>query len=131
MAKSLSGSTSTALILFAHGSRDPEWAQPFRRIQAAMRIRRPGATVKLAFLEMMKPTLDAAVSELAACGHARITVAPLFLAQGAHLKNDLARILGAIRADHPQIEIALLPAIGETEAITNAIADWLVASTTS
>ena len=30
---------SSALILFAHGARDPEWAAPLRRVQAAVRDR--------------------------------------------------------------------------------------------
>ena len=120
----------SAVVLFAHGSRDPEWAQPFRRIQDAIRLRQPGIQVELAFLEIMEPTLDHAVSALASSGHSTITVAPLFMAQGAHLKRDLTRILDAIRADHPKTNIALLPAIGEVEAIIDAISDWLVVSTT-
>lgn len=131
MANSSSGSTSTALILFAHGSRDPEWAQPFRRIQAAIRTRQPGTAVKLAFLEFMQPTLDTAVSELVKSGHAIIAVAPLFMAQGAHLKSDLTRILDAIRADHPKTEITLLPAIGEVGTVIDTISNWLVVSITS
>ena len=31
-----------ALILFAHGARDPEWANPMRRVQAAVRAAKWG-----------------------------------------------------------------------------------------
>jgi sirohydrochlorin cobaltochelatase len=117
-----------AIILFAHGARDPGWAQPFRKIQRAIEARRTGATVELAFLEIMEPSLADAVAGLAKAGHTRITVAPLFMAQGGHLKNDLPKILDAIRAEHRGSEITLLPAIGEVDAILDAISDWLVSA---
>ena len=47
---------TTALILFAHGARDPEWASPMRRVQAAIRKRLGGVQVELAFLEFMAPS---------------------------------------------------------------------------
>lgn len=123
--------TSSAIILFAHGARDPEWAQPFRKIQRAIEARQPGTTVELAFLEIMQPALADAVAELVKAGHTRITVAPLFMAQGGHLKNDLPKILDAIRAEHRGSEITLLPAIGEVDAILDAISDWLVSAAAS
>ena len=45
------------IVLFAHGSRDPEWAQPFERIAAELRDE---FLVELAYLERMKPTLEEA-----------------------------------------------------------------------
>lgn len=115
-----------ALVLFAHGARDPQWAEPFKRIQAAIRARRSGAVVELAFLELMQPVLADAINKLVADGHRRITVAPLFMAQGGHLRNDLPKLLDSIRAAHAGVEISVLPAVGDVETILNAIADWLV-----
>ena len=90
---------------------------------------RPGVTVDLAFLEFMEPPLADAVEKLALAGHTSITIAPLFMAQGGHLKNDLPKILDAIRAEHRGAEITLLPAIGDVDAILDAIAGWLVGAT--
>jgi sirohydrochlorin cobaltochelatase len=120
---------SPAIILFAHGARDPEWAQPFKKIKRALEARQPGVTVELAFLELMEPALADAVAKLANAGHPSITIAPLFMAQGGHLKNDLPKILDALRADYPETEITLLPAIGDVDAILDAIAGWLVGAT--
>src|SRR6187200_346476 len=94
-----------AIILFAHGARDPGWAEPFRKIKRALEARRPGVTVELAFLELMEPGLPDAVAKLALASHRSITVAPLFMAQGGHLKNDLPKILDALRAEHPGVKI--------------------------
>jgi sirohydrochlorin cobaltochelatase len=117
--------TKSALILFGHGAHDPEWALPFRKIRDTLRSRNPALTVELAFLELMEPTLLDAIARLAAAGHKRITVAPLFIAQGSHLKHDLPRILDMIRADHRGVAITLLPALGEVDAVLDLIASWL------
>ena len=69
-------SAATALVLFAHGARDPQWAAPFKRIQAAIRAQRPGVVVELAFLELMQPVLADAIGTLVAAGHRNITIAP-------------------------------------------------------
>jgi sirohydrochlorin cobaltochelatase len=115
-----------AIILFAHGARDPSWADPFQKIKRLLEAKHPGAAVELAFLELMEPSLPDAVAKLARAGHRSITIAPIFMAQGGHLKNDLPQILDALRADYPGTSLKLLPAIGDVDAILAAIADWLV-----
>jgi sirohydrochlorin cobaltochelatase len=114
------------IVLFAHGSRDPEWARPFEAIRDIVRQSRPEYPIELAYLEIMSPALEEAVASLVEQGALAITVFPLFMAQGAHLKQDLSRILAAIRASHPRIPIAMEPAVGDTPAIRQAIADWIL-----
>jgi sirohydrochlorin cobaltochelatase len=115
----------SALVLFAHGSRDPDWAAPFRTVQQRVAAKKPELAVELAFLEIMKPTLAEATDALASSGCGRITIAPLFMAQGAHLKRDLARLMSEVRARHPGIELSLLPAAGEIESVIDAMSTWL------
>ena len=114
----------TAILLFAHGARDPAWAQPFERIAARMRQSQPGLRVRLAFLELMSPPLAEAVASLAREGVRRITLVPLFLAQGGHLREDLPRLLTAIREKHPVVRIDVTSAIGDSPVLTDAIAEW-------
>jgi sirohydrochlorin cobaltochelatase len=123
----LSANPATAILLFAHGARDPSWAEPFRRIVARLGRKQPGIRVELAFLEWMQPTLASAVAGLAAEDIGHITVVPLFLAQGGHLKEDLPRLLDDIRRHHPALRIDVTSAIGDAEELTNAIADWAFA----
>jgi len=118
----------SALILFAHGARDAQWSEPFHAMQKAVAGRRPDLTVELAFLEIMQPALADCVASLARTGHQRIVIAPLFLAQGGHLKKDLPRLLNELEAKHPTSEISVLPPIGEVTEILNAISEWLVNS---
>ena len=123
----MSTAPNSAIILFAHGARDPEWAAPFRRIAARLRESSPNLPVQLAFLELMQPALADAVARMAADGITRITVVPLFLAQGGHLKEDLPRLLDDIRRGHPGVTIDITEAIGDSEVMTAAIADWALA----
>jgi sirohydrochlorin cobaltochelatase len=118
----------SALVLFAHGSRDPEWAQPLRGVQEKIRRQRPTLTVELAYLEFMTPSLPDVLQSLVASGKRRIAIAPLFIAQGAHLRQDLAALVAAARARHGDVKIKVLPAIGEVEAVIEAMSIWIAAN---
>jgi sirohydrochlorin cobaltochelatase len=74
----------------------------------------------------MAPTLEEAIASLVKRGAPAIAVVPLFMAQGGHLKQDLPRILDAIRASYPHIPISLEPPIGEVPEILDAIAAWIL-----
>ncbi|MBS1131255.1 MAG: Cobalamin [Proteobacteria bacterium] len=113
---------TTALILFAHGARDPEWANPMRRVQAAVRQRMTNIPVELAFLEFMTPTLPERASELIAQGADKIVVMPMFVARGGHLKKETPEMIEALRAKYPDVEFSLAPAIGEHEMVVQAMA---------
>ena len=115
------------IVLFAHGARDPQWAEPFARIRERVRASRPEYPIEIAYLEIMTPTLEDAIAAVISEGAMAVTVFPLFMAQGGHLKQDLPRILEAIRATHPHIPISLEPAIGDVPEILEAIAGWILA----
>jgi sirohydrochlorin cobaltochelatase len=110
------------LILFAHGARDPRWAAPFEAVAAAVRAARPGLAVRLAFLEFMAPTLPEAGAELAAAGCTDLTVLPMFLGAGGHVRKDLPLLLDELRAAHPALVVSLQPAIGEIDSVVAAMA---------
>lgn len=112
-----------ALILFAHGARDPEWAAPLRRVQQLLAERNPGLLVELAFLEFMSPTLDQCIEQLSRKSIGSIVILPMFIAQGGHLKRELPEMLAILRHRHPLIDIRLERAIGEDEAVLAAMAD--------
>ena len=122
--------SSQAIILFAHGARDPEWAAPFGIIQNQVQAARPDVHVELAFQDFMTPTLEAAAAQAAAHGARRVVVVPLFMAQGGHLKQDLPRMVGKIREQHPQLELQVMPAIGDVPEILQAITDWVLRGVT-
>jgi sirohydrochlorin cobaltochelatase len=115
------------VVLFAHGSRDPDWAEPFRKILQRVQASRPEYPIALAFLEQMSPTLEEAIDAVLEEGASAITVFPLFMAQGGHLKQDLPRIVDAIRATRPHVPISLESAAGDVPEVLDAIASWILA----
>jgi len=116
---------ASAIILFAHGARDPEWARPFHGILARLQQILPDTPVMVAYLECVQPTLADAVTQLAAEGTTSITLIPMFLARGGHLKEDLPKRLDLIRQQHPELNFNISPAIGEVDAILQNLADWV------
>jgi sirohydrochlorin cobaltochelatase len=119
----MKSAAATALILFAHGARDPEWANPMRRVQAAIRQRVSGVPVELAFLEFMTPTLPECVTHLIGAGAGKVVILPMFIARGGHLKRELPEMLEILRSTHPAVEFVLGGAIGEEEIVVQAMAD--------
>ena len=119
---------SDAIVLFAHGSRDPGWAEPFERLAARVRAERPGARVALAYLEITPPTLEDAVAALVAEGARSVAVVPVFLAPGGHVRRDLPLAVERLRSRYPAARFRVLPTIGEADAVTGAIAAWIAAT---
>ncbi len=115
------------ILLFAHGARDPQWARPFEAIRDRLRARRPEFPVELAFLELMSPSLEEAVATLRGKGVAAITIFPLFMAPGGHIRNDLPRIVEQMRQAHPEVPIAVQRPIGEVPELLDAMAAWILA----
>ena len=119
---------TTALILFAHGARDPEWASPLRRVQAAIRQRTGDVAVELAFLEFIPPSLHDCAAALVAGGAANIVVMPMFIAQSGHLKRDVPEMLERLRSTWPEVRFSLAGAIGENEIVVQAMATAALAA---
>ncbi|GMV02267.1 MAG: CbiX/SirB N-terminal domain-containing protein [Burkholderiaceae bacterium] len=113
---------TTVLILFAHGARDPAWRAPVDALARRLRASLPRVEVVPAFLESMPPTLADAVATAVDEGATRIAVAPVFWAQGGHLKRDVPALLARICAVHPGLRIDLWPVLGERDAVLDAIA---------
>jgi sirohydrochlorin cobaltochelatase len=87
-----------------------------------MLSRRTDARVRLAYLELMSPSLTEAITALAAEGAKSIRIVPVFLGQGGHTKEDLPKLVAKAREQHPALEISLDAAIGEQASVIEAIA---------
>ena len=119
--------SQAALILFAHGSRDPKWAEPFKAIQTLIRAQVPDTTVELAFLELMQPGIQECLSNLVKQGVKRVSIVPIFLAAGRHLREDLPTLIAPIRQQFPDLEINVSAPIGEIPEFQAAIAKLALA----
>ena len=114
--------SESALVLFAHGSRDPKWAEPFKAIQALIRAQAPDMPVELAFLELMQPGIQECLIELANKSVKRISIVPIFLAAGRHLREDLPALVAPIQKQYPHLVINVTAPIGDIPEFQSAIA---------
>ena len=117
-----------ALVLFAHGARAVSWKQPFERLQTLSQEKLSDAIVKLAFLELMEPSLSDVVAELVQSGCEQIQVVPVFLGQGAHVLRDLPLIIEELTAHYPQVSLQVSQAVGENALVLDAIASYCVSN---
>jgi sirohydrochlorin cobaltochelatase len=112
------------LILFAHGARDPRWAEPLARLRDRLAGRAPETPVAVAYLEIMTPDLPGAAGALIAGGCDALTIVPVFLGQGGHVRRDLAGLVAALATAHPGVAIDTAPAVGEDDAVLDALAAY-------
>jgi len=69
--------------------------------------------VKLAYMEFVEPTLSTIAEQCAKNGVGKLRVLPIFMAAGAHLATDVPEEVRKIKKRHPQLEVEVLPPIGE------------------
>jgi sirohydrochlorin cobaltochelatase len=113
-----------AILLYGHGARNPEWAQPFHRIRDAIKASEPKALVEPGFLELMRPSFDEGVASLVEQGATEIVVVPIFMAAGSHVKKDLPQLAANAMDRHPGLVIDLAAPVGEVESVLAAMADY-------
>ena len=101
------------LVLYAHGSRDPHWREPFERLLGDVASHRGGESVRLAYMEFAEPTLMEVAGEAIRDGFGTIRILPLFLAGGAHVAKDIPEQVAAVLGRYPRLEVLVLPPVGE------------------
>ena len=114
----------TAIILYAHGARDPRWAEAFERLRERVAARAPECPVVLAFLEHREPDLTTAFREVHRQGARQVRVVPLFFGRGGHLRDDFPKRLEEARRAAPGLAIEVTEAAGENAAVLEALATF-------
>ena len=112
-----------AIILFAHGSRDPLWHKPIQAVAERIVQRSPHTVVRCAYLELTEPDLPHVANELVAQGANSLCVVPMFLGVGRHAREDLPELITALKASHPSVDIRCQPAVGEQESLLDLLAE--------
>lgn len=123
-------SATRGLILFAHGSRDARWCEPVQAVARRVAELEPGLGVRCAYLEIVPPDLSSAAMELIAGGARSISVLPLFLGMGKHLREDLPELVAQLRSAHPDVSFQLRQAVGEAPEVIELLARLAVQNVT-
>jgi sirohydrochlorin cobaltochelatase len=114
-----------ATVFFCHGSRSPDWRAPFDLLAADYQRRQPQQRVRLAFLELMSPTLPEVLAELAGAGTDVVRIVPLFLAPGAHTRRDLPALVAQARQRWPDLRVEIMPTLLESQTLRAAVVEAL------
>ncbi|MFI9543122.1 sirohydrochlorin chelatase [Streptomyces sp. NPDC052016] len=85
-----------ALVVVAHGSRDPRALSTVRTLLDRVRDLRPDLPVHLGHIELNEPLLTDTLAGLEARGTAEAVLVPLLLSRGYHVKRDIPEMAGAV-----------------------------------
>ncbi|WP_229379241.1 sirohydrochlorin chelatase [Streptomyces sp. VRA16 Mangrove soil] len=108
-----------ALVLVAHGSRNPGALATVTELVERIREQRPGLTVRLGHIELNEPLLSDTLTALPA---GRAVLVPLLLSRGHHVKHDIPGAADA--ADHLLTRVAA--PLGPHPLLVDALHDRLV-----
>ncbi len=86
-----------ALVVVAHGSRDPRALSTVRTLLDRVRALRPGLPVHLGHIELNEPLLTDTLADLDARGTRDAVLVPLLLSRGYHVKRDIPEMAAAAR----------------------------------
>lgn len=119
----MSSSSQRAIVLFAHGSRDPLWHRPIQAVADTIGRRAPATPVACAYLELSAPDLHTACEGLIRQGVSTLTIVPMFLGVGKHAREDLPALMTQLREHWPDVDFQLQPAVGENRRLIELLAD--------
>ncbi|MFJ2837065.1 sirohydrochlorin chelatase [Nocardia sp. NPDC087230] len=122
------GGSEPALILVAHGSRDPRSAANAAAVRDLVAAQRPDLTVRLAFLDLNAPSVDQVVDGVAALGFTRAIVVPMLLGSAFHARVDLPGLLYTARRRHPLLRLDQADVLGPDPRLLDALRDRIMAA---
>ncbi|WP_327182928.1 sirohydrochlorin chelatase [Streptomyces sp. NBC_01334] len=97
-----------ALVVVAHGSRDPRALSTVRTLLDRVREQRPGLPVHLGHIELNEPLLTDTLADLDAHGTTDAVLVPLLLARGYHVRRDIPEMAAKARV-HTRVAAPLGP----------------------
>jgi sirohydrochlorin ferrochelatase len=107
-----------ALVVVAHGSRDPRALSTVSALLDKVRELRPGLPVHLGHIELNEPLLTDTLTSL---GDREAILVPLLLSRGYHVKRDIPEM-----AAETQVRARVAPALGPHPLLVDALYARLV-----
>jgi sirohydrochlorin ferrochelatase len=111
---------TTALLLIAHGSRQPAANDDLRHVAEAMRQRGYPIVVS-SFLELAEPGIEAGGARCVAQGALRVVLVPYFLSAGVHVRRDLTQARDRLATRFPGVEFCLAEPLGRHPLLLDVV----------
>src|SRR4051812_20034731 len=112
----------TALLLIAHGSREPDANDDLHYVVTAMRQQGTFAIIEASFLEFARPTIGEGGQRCIEQGAECVVMLPYFLSAGVHVLRDLASARGELATRFAGIEFRLAEPLGRHPRILEIVA---------
>ncbi|MBA2528635.1 MAG: sirohydrochlorin chelatase [Euzebyales bacterium] len=97
---------AAALLLVAHGTRDPRGAEEMERLLSLLRAQHPGPVVHAWLEDFADPGVAEVASDLVGQGVSRVVSVPLLTLGARHAKTDIPTQVAAARLAHPELTIS-------------------------
>lgn len=102
---------TTALLLIAHGSRNPRANQDI--VDLAKRFLQRGHSItEPCFLELAPPSIEDGGAKCVEQGAQRVVMLPYFLSAGVHVVEDLLEARNTMSKRFPNVEFILAKPLG-------------------
>ncbi|WP_167350630.1 sirohydrochlorin chelatase [Streptomyces yangpuensis] len=112
---------SPALLVIAHGSRDPRHAATVHALTRRVRALRPGLRVETAFLDFNAPRVEQVLSALHADGVRDVVALPLLLTRAFHAKADIPAALADALTRLPGLAVSVADVLGPSPLLVEAL----------
>jgi len=103
---------STAILLIAHGSREPSANTDLRELAARLASLGRYPIVEACFLELAEPDICSGGERCVERGASRVLMIPYFLSAGVHLRRDLTAARDELSRRHPDLQFQLAAPLG-------------------
>jgi sirohydrochlorin ferrochelatase len=110
-----------ALLLVAHGSRDPRHAAAIGALTARVRLLLPGVRVETGYLDFDAPSVRDALARLYAGGARDVVAAPLLLTRAFHAKTDIPAALDEAVSALPGLNVRQADVLGPHPLLVRAL----------
>jgi sirohydrochlorin ferrochelatase len=113
---------TTALLLIAHGSRQPEANADLRWVAQGLEARGWGV-VEASFLEMAEPGIEEGGARCVARGASVVVLLPYFLSAGVHVRRDLTAARDRLAAQFPKVDFRMAEPLGRDSRLVDVMDD--------
>ncbi|MFR9673191.1 sirohydrochlorin chelatase [Streptomyces sp. TR06-5] len=114
-------SAAPALVLVAHGSRDPRHAATVASVCRELGTLRPALRVEAAFLEFDTPPVGRVLEALHGEGRREAVAVPLLLSRAFHARTDIPRTLREAVSALPGTEVRQADVLGPDPLLLTAL----------
>ena len=111
----------TALLLIAHGSRQPEANADLHHLAEELRRQGRYGVVVAAFLELAEPDIDGGAAHCVELGADEVILLPYFLSPGVHVVEDLVEARDRLGERFPHVRFVLAEPLGRHPLLIDVV----------